>query len=52
MKRGDEEGDDYVLDEREYGMALITTPAKTVLILLIRVPSISYYSAKLRTVNN
>jgi hypothetical protein len=35
-------------------MALIPTPAKTVLILLIRVPSIFllYCSAELRTVNN
>jgi hypothetical protein len=37
-----------VLDERECCcMALIPTPAKTVLILLIRVPSIFYYSAEL-----
>jgi hypothetical protein len=41
-----------VLDEKECGMALITTTAKTVLILLIRVPYIFYYSAELRTVNN
>jgi hypothetical protein len=34
-----------VLDERECGMALITKPAKTVLILLIRVPSIFFIIA-------
>jgi hypothetical protein len=33
-------------------MALIPTPAKTELILLIRVPYIFCYSAELRTVNN
>ncbi len=32
-----------VLDEKECGMALITTPAKTVLILHIRVPSLSLF---------